>query len=170
MTSTSGPASSAPRVALIGAVLACLVLPGGGCPTDPPPDPKHWDCIIPEGKIPNYRHQVGCLDDFHVLASRPLDASIPGARSGKTIVDQADGNTLYFQNSERYQIHWEFASAWLSGNAGVNRRDGTPRSSGRGGGLRNSTPRAAMCKCDADFFSPRRSYSPEEKMLRYVIE
>jgi hypothetical protein len=74
-----------------------------------------WECVITE-KDPNYSHQVGCFDDFLILASEPLDASIPGAYSGKTIIDQMDGDKLYFQNSTRYQIHWDFASANLSGN------------------------------------------------------
>ena len=46
----------------------------------------------------------------------PLDQSIPGARSTKVVLDQLDGDKLYFQNSKKYQIHYEFASAHLSGN------------------------------------------------------
>ncbi len=98
------------------AALAAALWLVPACETGPEPPPKHWECVIPAGKVPDYRHQIGCLDDFHVLASRPLDASIPGARSAKTVIDQADGNALYFQNSERFQIHYEFASTHLSGD------------------------------------------------------
>lgn len=60
--------------------------------------------------------ELGCPDDFDALASRPLDASIPGARSVKTVMDRVDGDALYFQNSVTYQTHYQFASSHLSGN------------------------------------------------------
>lgn len=60
--------------------------------------------------------QLGCLADFEQLASEPLDASIPGARSAKVVLDQLGGDALYFQNSNEYKIHYEFASTHLSGN------------------------------------------------------
>ncbi len=75
-----------------------------------------WECLIPSGDDPDYAHQVGCWDDFSALASLPLDASIPGASSVKTVLDRSDSDTLYFQNSERYTIHWDFAWANLSGD------------------------------------------------------
>lgn len=62
----------------------------------------------------DYAQRIGCLDDFNALASTPIDASVPGARSMKFVLDQLDGDTLYFQNSEKYLIHWDFASAFLS--------------------------------------------------------
>lgn len=57
---------------------------------------------------------VPCKADFDALASAPLDASLPGARSAKVVLDQYDGS-LYFQNSTRYKIHYEFISKNLSG-------------------------------------------------------
>lgn len=75
-----------------------------------------WECLLEPGSDPDYAEQLGCYDDFDQLASAPLDASIPGARSVKTVVDRVDDNALYFQNSERYQIHWEFAFEHLSGD------------------------------------------------------
>jgi pyruvate, water dikinase len=80
------------------------------------PDPKIWECVIPAGDDPNYSFAMGCEADFDALSSEPLDASIPGATSMKTVIDLSDGDKLYFQNSKRYQIHWDFASANLSGN------------------------------------------------------
>ncbi|MDF3069906.1 MAG: hypothetical protein K0R38_5507, partial [Polyangiaceae bacterium] len=57
---------------------------------------------------------VPCKADFDALASAPLDASLPGARSAKVVLDQYDGS-LYFQNSTRYKIHYDFISKNLSG-------------------------------------------------------
>lgn len=90
-------------------------------PQDPgKPDDIVWECMIPDGDEPEYSHMIGCEDDFKALASQPLDASIPGALSGKTVIDLASvGEPLYFQNSTRYQIHWEFASENLSAKNGM---------------------------------------------------
>ncbi len=79
-------------------------------------DTEEWPCVLDAAKDPDSAAQLGCLDDFDALASLPLDASIPGARSIKTIVDRIDGNELYFINSKKYPIHWEFASEFLSGS------------------------------------------------------
>jgi len=59
---------------------------------------------------------IGCAADFAALASRPLDATIPGARSVKTVVDRVDGDALYFQNSVLFETHYQFVSTHLSGN------------------------------------------------------
>jgi len=59
---------------------------------------------------------IGCTADFEALASEPINSSLPGARSGKVVLDQADDNALYFQNSVLYKIHYDFASTHLSGN------------------------------------------------------
>jgi pyruvate, water dikinase len=90
-----------------------------GCPTDDDDDStpaRVWECLLEEGSDPDYSTEIGCREDFDMLASVPLDGSISGARSGKTVVDRLDENNLYFQNSERYPIHWDFASVHLSGN------------------------------------------------------
>lgn len=78
--------------------------------------PVSWECFIEEGSDPDFANQLGCQADFEALASEPADASIPGATSVKTVIDRADGNALYFQNSKRYCIHWDFASTHLSGD------------------------------------------------------
>jgi hypothetical protein len=59
--------------------------------------------------------RIDCSADFFALASQPVSASLSGARSVKVIVDQANADSLTFQNSTRYQIHYEFAQAHLSG-------------------------------------------------------
>jgi hypothetical protein len=80
--------------------------------TEPAAD---WECVIEEPE-PDYSLQIGCAEDFDVLASDPLDASIPGARSTKTVVDRSQGDALYFTNSNLYPIHYEFCFANLSGD------------------------------------------------------
>lgn len=60
---------------------------------------------------------VTCSDDFTTLASQPLDATLPGSKSVKVIVDQLGGDALYFMNTVRYEIHYEFASTHLSGGS-----------------------------------------------------
>ncbi len=73
-------------------------------------------CLIPESApAPDSLPRIACRRDFETLASTPLDTSIPGARSVKVVLDQQDGDTLYFQNSSRYAIHYQFAAAHLSG-------------------------------------------------------
>lgn len=74
-----------------------------------------WTCVIPSGTTPDSSDRVGCRSDFEILASRPVDETIPGARSSKTLIDRSDGDALYFTNSNRYPVHFDFASARLSG-------------------------------------------------------
>ncbi len=103
---------------------------GGAANPDEPA--RDWECSLSEeeqnasaveaggaggqaGAEPvDFVRDVGCLGDFQALASVPLDASIPGARSVKFVVDTDFGDELYFQNSQKYQIHYEFASEHLS--------------------------------------------------------
>ena len=101
--------------------MAMLLLPLtlllAGCPDTPDSaSTKDWSCLLADGSDPDFATQLGCRADYDVLASEPADASIPGATSVKTVVDRLDSNRLYFQNSKRYCIHWDFASAHLSGN------------------------------------------------------
>lgn len=66
-------------------------------------------------ETPDFVQRLACTEDFDALASAPLDTSIPGARSIKVVLDRLDDDALYFQNSRKYRIHHEFASAHLSG-------------------------------------------------------
>jgi len=74
-----------------------------------------WSCVIDE-EDPDYSPQIGCRDDYDKLASDPVSASISGARSVKVVIDRADGDSVYFQNSVKYPIHYDFASTHLSGD------------------------------------------------------
>ncbi len=64
---------------------------------------------------PTHLLSVGCAADFRVIAAQPSNTSIPGALSAKIILDRVSGK-VYFQNTNRYKLHWEFASTNLSGN------------------------------------------------------
>lgn len=75
-------------------------------------------CTAVQGDpAPDFLRQIGCQADFLALASVPLTNSIPGARSVKVVLDMLDGtlvDQLYFQNSVKFQIHYEFAMKDLS--------------------------------------------------------
>lgn len=77
---------------------------------------RAWACTN-TAAAPEFLSELGCLTDYTVLASVPVSASIPGARSVKVVLDQADSNALYFQDSVKYQVHYEFVSTHLSGGA-----------------------------------------------------
>jgi hypothetical protein len=62
--------------------------------------------------------RIGCKADFDALASLPIDVTIPGVRATKFVIDRFDVDAtdhplgrLYFQNSQRYQIHYDFVSS-----------------------------------------------------------
>jgi hypothetical protein len=67
------------------------------------------------GTTTEYLKQINCTNDFNALASVPIDVTLPGARSCKVVLDTAESNTVFFQNSVLYQIHYQFASTHLSG-------------------------------------------------------
>ncbi len=98
-------------------LLALLLL---GCDSDPAPAAATATCTLPSGSHPDFGQKLTCVADFEALAWRPPDASIPGARSSKVILDtaQAEGSSpgaLYFLNAERFPIHYTFALKYLSG-------------------------------------------------------
>ena len=83
-----------------------------------PAEVVEGECEHDADEAPASLPRLGCRADFDALASEPLDASIPGARSVKVVLDQLDssgGSRLYFQNSTEYAIHYDFVSEHLSG-------------------------------------------------------
>ncbi len=101
-----------------------LAIGGMGCGSEDPPaaaSPPVIDgpvddpalCVHPADDVP-FLSAIGCLDDFQRLASEPLSAQISGARSVKTVIDRMQSDSVHWQNSKTYKIHWEFASAHLS--------------------------------------------------------
>ena len=110
--------------------LTLLVLAGvgGGCSSEGEPEPTEAPvptvvddpakCVsgaMAAADSTPFLETIGCQRDFDLLSSEPLSASIPGARSVKTVIDRLDSDHLYFQNSKTYKVHWEFASEHLSG-------------------------------------------------------
>jgi len=113
-----------PSSAIIELALMCMLAVSVGCDgsDDAMPDAGDARVVVQEGacehdgdQAPEFLTRIGCRADFDALASLPLDTSIPGARSVKVVLDQADGDALYFQNSVEYPVHWDFASTHLSG-------------------------------------------------------
>lgn len=76
--------------------------------------PRTWECLTSEGDDPDALAELGCESDFRKVAVEATDSSLPGAVSVKTIIDRVDENRLYFQNSAKYPLHYDYASAFLS--------------------------------------------------------
>jgi hypothetical protein len=109
-------------------LLCCLA-----CSTDPASEPTTAEggaggdgnepIVLVEGTClidastdaPDSAKELPCKADFDALASTPLDSTLPGATSTKVVLDRLDGDALYFQNSTRYPIHFDFVSKHLSG-------------------------------------------------------
>ncbi len=96
-------------------VLLVAGVAAAACGSEEPAPPTALKCAIPAGEHPDSAAKLSCPADFAALAWRPPDASIPGARSTKTILDTADANRLYFLNAEKYPLHYPFAVKFLSG-------------------------------------------------------
>ena len=79
------------------------------------PTVTEGECLLDTTDVPDSANTLPCKADFDALASAPLDASLPGARSAKVVLDQADDDALYVQNSSRFKIHYDFVSSHLSG-------------------------------------------------------
>ena len=101
-----GGGSSGAQQCRLAADLLASVNDGGGSADGGSPD------------LPDFLEAMGCYGDFAALASPPIDQSIPGGISAKVVYDSSGAKpTLYFQNSKRFLIHYDFASKDLSGPA-----------------------------------------------------
>lgn len=101
----------------LGIFMLGAMLPIACSDTAATPPEVVFECQLPSGsESPEFLKVVGCDGDFQALASEPVTVDLPGARSAKVVLDQADNNAIYFQNSVKYQIHYEFVSTHLSGN------------------------------------------------------
>jgi hypothetical protein len=107
---------------IVGIALICAALPAACSGDEPAPSPStpggivEGTCVIPSGDTSTeFLQSIQCTPDFQALASEPINSSLPGSRSVKVVLDQADGDALYFQNSVLYRLHYEFVSKHLSG-------------------------------------------------------
>ena len=89
-------------VPVVGLFLAGLPACSGG---DGPSTPDACD----EGPAEPSRATLDCLAEFDAQAARPLDASLPGATSVKTVIDQANDDAVHFQDTSTYPLHRTFA-------------------------------------------------------------
>jgi len=56
-----------------------------------------------------FRSTLACEAEFTAQSARPLDSSLPGARTVKFDIDRAQGDALYFQDTTTYPLHQTFA-------------------------------------------------------------
>jgi pyruvate, water dikinase len=114
---TSPAMSLRTSLLLLRAALAALAALAAACSSGSSGDGPLTEgpCAI-TGETPDFLQRLDCAADFQALASEPLDTSIPGARATKVVIDREDDDAVYFQNSRKYRIHYEFASRHLSGN------------------------------------------------------
>jgi pyruvate,water dikinase len=56
-----------------------------------------------------FRSELHCEAELEAEAARPLDASLPGALTVKTIIDRAHDNSVTFQDTNAYAVHSKFA-------------------------------------------------------------
>lgn len=61
---------------------------------------------------------IDCQAEFMLQAARPLDSSLPGALTIKTIIDRAGGDALHFLDTNAYPLHQRFAVDHLGWPAG----------------------------------------------------
>ncbi|HEY5962369.1 MAG TPA: hypothetical protein VIV60_37690, partial [Polyangiaceae bacterium] len=69
-----------------------------------------------EAALPASLQTLECKSDFDALASEPLEAGVPGVRAIKFVINRFDQSEsplgkLYFQNTDRYNIHYDFVVA-----------------------------------------------------------
>jgi hypothetical protein len=84
--------------------LAPLVLLAVACSSSSGPDaPVCEDQTLPS------RPELRCEAEFAAQAARPLDTSLPGARTVKTIVDRAADHAVHFMDTTAYPLHSRFA-------------------------------------------------------------
>jgi len=78
----------------------------GACSDQVKAPPSLGPC---EGTPLSSRPVLACEADFLAQAARPLDASLPGARTIKTIIDRGHDNVVYYLDTKAYPLHVTFA-------------------------------------------------------------
>ncbi|MBE7451735.1 MAG: hypothetical protein HS111_23450 [Kofleriaceae bacterium] len=107
-----------------------------------------------------FRTELGCAAELAAQGARPLDASLPGATTVKTIVDRGDDLATYFQDTVAYPVHRRFAIEHLGWPAGAPFFEqylspGRRFVAGRGGPLRGARRRRRELLAPST--TPRRS-------------
>ncbi len=81
-----------------------IIAVASGCGDGPRPE-RPCDLTGPQPS----RATIDCWQEFTDQADRPLDSALPGALTIKTMIDQPDGDTLYFLDTATYPVHEQFA-------------------------------------------------------------
>jgi pyruvate, water dikinase len=69
-------------------------------------------CDGDRGPLPS-RARLACEAEWVAQAARPLDASLPGARTVKTIIDRQRGDGVHFMDTNAFPLHGPFARQHL---------------------------------------------------------
>jgi len=67
------------------------------------------DAAVCEDEPRPSRPELHCEDELRAQAARPLDASLPGAITVKTIIDRADDGAVHFLDTNAFPLHAGFA-------------------------------------------------------------
>ncbi|MBN2494356.1 MAG: hypothetical protein JXR96_07200 [Deltaproteobacteria bacterium] len=95
---------------LLAAAAACG--PGSG-------HEETYVCVWEGEGTPPALLEIGCPQDFELLAAVPLSTALPGILSVKFAIDQASGeDRLYFQDTASMPLHHSFAYTYLNGTCG----------------------------------------------------
>lgn len=101
---------------LASAMFAFVIGCGDNAPAEDPGIVEGPCQILDPSAPPDFVATIPCKADFNALGDDPIDATLPSAKSVKLVLDQVDSDHLYFQNTQKYQVHYQFCSAHLSGN------------------------------------------------------
>lgn len=63
---------------------------------------------------PRYTHSIDDVETWRALSTRPENGVFARTESTKFLIDQADGNRIYFPDTHRWPIHYDFARNFLN--------------------------------------------------------
>ena len=93
-------------------VVLAAALGLGACGDDAGSGAGPGDPTCEAAPLPS-RAELRCRGEWLAQAARPLDASLPGARTVKTIIDRLHGDAVYFMDTTAYPMHAAFAQRYL---------------------------------------------------------
>ncbi|RMH44236.1 MAG: hypothetical protein D6689_02930 [Deltaproteobacteria bacterium] len=73
-------------------------------------------CVIPPGVDVAWTSEIGCPADYDQLWDGRDDALFANTRTVNWLIDREDGDRLYFIDSTRYRLHYDFAARYLDGD------------------------------------------------------
>ena len=105
MTAARAP-RCAPEVCILAVAAALAVLAAAGCTGEPA-------CTVPDGVAPAWIAELGCEADEALLWDERDDAIFARTRIINWIIDREDEDALYFIDTDRFDLHYQFAAAFL---------------------------------------------------------